>query len=161
MLCMDCKEKPATVHVAQIVNNEKIELHLCFECAAKRGIQMLVLPVPPQPFFKPPFGPPQLEPGSDRTCSHCGFAWGDFLATGFLGCTRCYESFKDLLFPILEKNYGKVRHLGKIPSKTAAPLKIRREILLLKSEMEKAIQEEDFEKAARLRDQIRALEQQV
>lgn len=164
MLCTDCNERTATVHLTQIVNGEKVEMHLCFQCANRRGVQVWVLPMYPQVQVPPKTVPPQapVTAGVDnRACKDCGYPWRDFVNTGFLGCTRCYSSFADLLSQVIAKNYGNAKHQGKIPVRGAGPLKIRREIASLRSALEKAIQQEDFERAAELRDQIRSLEQQV
>jgi protein arginine kinase activator len=66
-----------------------------------------------------------------------------------------------MLAKVISQNFGNVRHQGKIPARGAGPLKIRREVLSLKKELEKAVMEENFEKAVELRDKIRALEKEI
>lgn len=152
MICRDCNSQPATVHLTRIVNGQKMELHLCIACANRRQIQ--VFPLPPIPAM-PPSG------NELRKCDSCGYTWGEFLASGFLGCTKCYESFQDLLTGVIAKNQGNVRHQGKVPQNADGALKVRRSIGALRNELEKAIQQENFEKAARIRDHIHTLEKSI
>ena len=159
MLCTDCKEQPATVHLTQMINGQKTELHLCLRCANRRGIQLWVLPFPP-PSLKP-VQPLPLSEAENQSCPVCHYQWKEFINTGFLGCPSCYTSFSALLAKVISQNFGNVRHQGKIPLKGAGPLKIRREISSLKKKLEKAVAEENFEKAVELRDQIRSLEKEI
>lgn len=94
-------------------------------------------------------------------CAKCGYTWKEFIATGFLGCVECYQHFNDLLSQLIAKNQGQVRHQGKCPARGSGPIRIRRQIVTLRNELEKSVHEENFEKAANIRDQIKALEQQA
>lgn len=161
MICQDCKQQPAAVHLTQITNGQKTELHLCMACANRRNIQFLPVMMPFEAGIKPAF--PIMAPSGNelRKCQACNYTWGEFVQTGFLGCTKCYDSFADLLSTVITKNQGKVRHQGKVPHHAGAGFKIRRSISTLKNELEKAIKEEDFEKAARVRDEIHILEKSI
>lgn len=161
MFCDDCKKQLATVHLMRIANGQKVELHLCVPCAAQRNLQIFPIPFVPGFVIKPTLPPFPLQGQESRRCAGCGYNWQEFVSTGFLGCVSCYQSFSDLLGQLIAKNQGQVRHQGKFPSKGSGPLRIRREIVNLRSQLEKAIQGEDFEKAVQLRDQIHELEQQV
>src|SRR2546427_586523 len=128
MLCDDCKQQPAVVHITQIVNGQKLEFHLCLTCANRRSIQIWPLPSSPQAGIAAAMTSPPMNLPTNRKCQHCGLDWGEFMSTGFLGCTRCYQSFGDLLAQVISKNQGAVRHQGKYPAKGGGPLRIRREI---------------------------------
>lgn len=158
MICNDCKEQPASIHLTQMINGQKVEFHLCFACANRRNIQIWPILVPQGSAFKATFLLSQASGYEERVCSFCRLTWREFLATSFLGCTKCYHSFADLLGQLVAKNHGQTRHQGKIPIKGAGPMRVQREIIFLRNELEKAVTQENFEKAAHLRDQIHALE---
>lgn len=161
MLCDICGKKKATVHLTEIVDEQMSEMHLCEECAREKSVQM-----------EQQFGLADLLAGlSDFgkqvknvqkvniKCSNCGMNYEDFRKFGRLGCSLCYESFKTHLASLLKKIHGSDRHVGKTPVKIPqAERKKMDDLQELKNELQHAIQVEDFELAARLRDQIRELE---
>lgn len=161
MLCDDCKQQPAAIHLTQTVNGKKTELHLCMVCANRRNIQILPVAFIPGFVLNPGVPAFSVRGGEERTCAKCGYTWREFTATGFLGCVDCYQSFGDLLSQVIAKNQGNVRHQGKYPARGGGPLRVRRQIAALRNELEKSVQTENFEQAARLRDQIKTLEQQT
>jgi protein arginine kinase activator len=91
-------------------------------------------------------------------CPDCGFTYQDFKKIGRVGCGQCYEAFKKQLTPILKRIHGADRHIGKVPLRAGKTVKETKTIQELQRQMEKAIQTEEFEEAARLRDKIRELE---
>ena len=101
-----------------------------------------------------------LEPekGDKIKCPACGFTYGDFKKVGRLGCGECYEAFKKQLTPLLKRIHSADRHVGKVPLTVGKTIKDTRNLQELRMKMEKAIQFEEFEEAARLRDQIKELE---
>ncbi len=162
MLCEDCGKTEATVHLTQVVNDEKVELHLCRECAEKRRFHT---PFEGVPFPLAEFLAGMLDqslvkkPGkvSDTKCSTCGMLFSDFAKTGRLGCGDCYSTFKRQLNDLLRKIHGSTQHRGRGPFTPGDVMRPLREERKLQEELKKAIQEEDFEKAAQLRDRIKAL----
>ncbi len=85
-----------------------------------------------------------------------------FIKVGRFGCSHCYETFKNELNPILKRVHsGNVEHHGKVPERMGGTIHIKRKILQLKSELQRLISEEEFEKAAETRDEIRSLEKDV
>jgi protein arginine kinase activator len=162
MLCQDCGKKEATVHLTQIVNDEKMELHLCRECAEKRRFHT---PFEGAPFPLAEFLASMLDQSlikkpsqvSDTKCPTCGMFFSDFSKTGRLGCGNCYATFRVQFNDLLRKIHGSTRHLGKVPHMPGDVMKPLRDQRKLQEELKKAIEEEDFEKAARLRDRIKAL----
>ncbi len=166
MLCQDCNKVESTVHLTQIVNNKKKVLHLCRECAEERGFHSPFenLPFPLAEFVSGMVGSSKKQPakgGKSKTkpkeCSFCGMTFDDFAKVGRLGCVQCYSAFRKDLADLLRKIHGSCDHRGKVPSATADTMKPVREERLLREDLKKAIEQEDFEKAAQLRDKIKEL----
>jgi protein arginine kinase activator len=97
-------------------------------------------------------------PSSDTTCEKCGMSFEEFQKVGKLGCSHCYDVFSERLKPILKRLHGAVEHSGKITGKASESIKLSREIQKLKDLLNEAIKNEQYEKAAELRDKIRSLE---
>jgi len=120
MLCQDCGKREATVHLTQVINDEKVELHLCRECAEKRRFHT---PFEGVPFPLAEFLASMLDQSlikkpskvSDKKCSTCGMYFSDFSKTGRLGCGNCYATFRSQLNDLLRKIHGSTKHQGKVP----------------------------------------------
>ncbi len=168
MLCQECKEKKATVHVTSIINGKKTELYLCEECAQKKGEWGFAAePLSLHNFIsgflgglEPGIKPKTELPGISR-CEKCGLTFEEFAQKGRFGCQECYEAFSSQLPAILKKVHGREEYRGKIPRRTGGVLRKKREIEDLRKAMEKSVKEEDFEKAAEIRDKIRELEKEL
>lgn len=166
MLCEQCGKKPATVHLTRIVNGQKQESHLCEACARERGEVHIM----GEPYFSinqllaglmnhdvvSPVTRPREEP-----CPNCGLSYGDFARLGRLGCDVCYSHFESRLDPLLKRIHAASTHSGKVPHKAGATAHLRRELDRLREDLNKAVFEEQYEKAAVIRDQIRELENQM
>ncbi|KPL03536.1 MAG: hypothetical protein AMJ73_06500 [candidate division Zixibacteria bacterium SM1_73] len=162
MLCQNCGKKEATVHLTQVVNDEKVELHLCRECAEKKRFHTPFegVPFPLAEFLASMLDQSLIEKPSkvsDKKCSTCGMRFSDFSKIGRLGCGNCYVTFRSQLNDLLRKIHGSSQHRGGVPFTPGDVMKPLREERKLQEELKKAIQEENFEKAAQLRDQIKAL----
>ena len=149
--------------MTEIVDDQMSEMHLCEECARQKSVQM------EQQFGLADllagladFGKSTKEEVSESIkCGNCGMSYDEFRKFGRLGCSQCYESFKMHLGTLLKKVHGSNHHLGKSPTKIPPGTKKKIEDLQeLKLQLEKAIQMEDFERAAEIRDRIRYLESQ-
>ncbi len=177
MLCDICKKQEATVHLTEVINEEVSELHICEECAKSKGAQM-----------QQHFGiadllsglvdlPYDSLPKSKRIrikCPTCGMSYNNFKKIGRFGCADCYETFKRALYPLFKKIHGVSYRAGKDlknrdskkisvlkPAITKKALKADKEIESsqdLKARLARAIEQEEFEEAALLRDKIRAIE---
>ena len=162
MLCDVCGKNPATVHLTEIIDDQMNELHLCEECAREKSAAM-----------EQQFGLSDLLAGmadvSKPTakeletpavkCPTCGLTYADFKKIGRLGCGECYTVFRKYLAPLLKRIHGSTQHSGKSPLNiTVKGTKKRTDIQGLRLRLQKAIEEEAFEEAARLRDQIKELE---
>ncbi len=161
MICDVCAKNQATVHLTEIIDDSMKELHLCEECARQKSAQM------DQQFGLADlmaglaeFGKPQ---GEDKNilnikCPNCGLSFKDFKKIGRLGCSECYTSFRRYLGPLLKRIHGANKHIGKSPSKTTGDLKERIGLEGLRNKLQEAIEAEQFEEAAKIRDQIKELE---
>ncbi|MBL7081237.1 MAG: UvrB/UvrC motif-containing protein [Candidatus Omnitrophica bacterium] len=161
MLCDLCGKNQATVHLTEIVDGAISELHLCEGCAHKKSTEM-----------EQQFGladllaglaqftekPDEEKLGAQLKCPKCGFSYQDFKKIGRLGCPQCYIIFKRYLNPLLKRIHGSTQHRGKVPLKVSGRGKKKAGLLELRLRLQKAIEEEAFEEAAQLRDQIKRLE---
>ena len=162
MKCDNCN-KPATVHLTEIKAGKKIEKHLCEQCAAANE----GLPVKShQPINELLTNFVMAQSGLAReqgvTCEQCGISWSEFRQTGLLGCEHDYSLFEKDLVPLLQRAHeGATHHVGKQPARRgggAAPMKKKVELAKLRKELARAVEAEDYEQAAKLRDQIRQTE---
>ncbi|MBI2093316.1 MAG: UvrB/UvrC motif-containing protein [Candidatus Omnitrophica bacterium] len=162
MLCELCKQVQATVHLTEIVNDQMTELHLCEGCANQKGAQveshfgLADLLSGLADFSKPS----ETEEVSTKSCPTCGMTYEDFRKVGRLGCAACYQTFKRSLGSLLKRIHGSPIHLGKSPTRLVKPAKAKSELAELKRRLGRAIEKEEFEEAARLRDLIRKMEQE-
>lgn len=163
MLCDDCKKKPASVHITQITNNQKVDKHLCSQCA--QGYGHFGLAVNSQftvhDFLKNMFstGSGDSSGRSATGCSNCGMTYQDFSRSGKFGCSHCYSSFANQIDPLLRRIHGCTGHTGKVPRRTGGELEVRQRIKKLRHDLERYVLQEEYEEAARVRDEIRVLEQ--
>ncbi len=165
MLCQDCGKREATVHLTQVINNKKVVLNLCQECAEKRGFRNPLegVPFPLAEFLASMLTQVQMQKtdkGTEVVCSTCGMSFSDFTKIGRLGCGNCYLAFKNQLKDLLRKVHGSTQHRGKFPHTTKDVMKPLWEENKLHEELRKAIEDEDFEKAAQIRDRIKSLSAQ-
>ena len=171
MLCQDCKKREAQVHFTQIVNNEKTTLSLCKDCAAARGFHS---PLENAPFplaeilsglteSTPAFG--ANDTAEQQVCPNCGLSFNEFARLGRFGCGKCYQTFRVRIEPIMRKIHGASLHRGRSPinqivavpgTDRTVPIK---EEERLKAELTKAIESEEFERAAEIRDKLKTIQE--
>lgn len=160
MKCQSCGDNEATVHVTEVTDEGKIERHLCAECAQQHQVASVQKSVSVAGFLKQLLQQKiaqEMPGGGAVSCSVCGMSYLEFRSSLRLGCPNDYEVFKDGLMPILGRIQDGTRHCGKVP--TTADLDVRRqnELIRMRRELERAVQREDYEAAAALRDQIKQL----
>ncbi len=156
--CDKC-DRPATVHLTEIVDGQKIEKHLCEVCAAAEGIT--VQPSIPISQLLEDFVMQSQEAKhlGDLVCDQCGMTFLEFRQHGLLGCAHDYEAFAEALDPLLARaQEAATTHVGKVPSRAGGDEVRQNRLLQMRSELQKAIRAEAYEEAARLRDQIQTLE---
>ena len=161
MLCDICNKVPATVHLTEIIDDQITELHLCEKCAREKSVNM------EQQFGLADLLAGLAEFGSVKEqaeglikikCANCGLSFSDFKKIGRLGCSECYVTFRRYLGPLLKRIHGSGQHAGKTPVKVARTARKRSNLEELRDKLQTAIEEEEFEKAAKIRDQIKQLE---
>lgn len=167
MLCQNCGKYEATTHLKRVVNGDTTEMHLCSDCAQHLGygdmfsgfglnlddffggfledtVQKLASPV-------------------EEKCPKCGNSFSDIVRSGKVGCSECYRMFYDKLLPSIQRIHGRIKHSGKhieaaAESKKIEESKPENEIDSLKDQLNKAVENQEFEQAAVLRDKIKELE---
>lgn len=165
MQCDNCNERPAAIHLTQIVDNSVTTVHLCEQCAAEKGVQTGASTA------KFPFsgliasvgqGAAALLHGEDdSTCGFCGARLQDFRETGRLGCSHCYETFEQHLRDLLRRIHGSSQHVGEVYLAAASSDRhtdSERFLAELREQLRRAVDAENFELAAELRDRIRGME---
>jgi protein arginine kinase activator len=159
MLCDNCGSEPAKIHYKEIKDNQVTEFHLCESCAVEKGIQV---PHKKQSFSISNILTGMTEEGGTEsgTCGACGLTYEEFRDGGRLGCSTCYETFREQIKPLLRRIHGSNVHMGKSPRSSQGVFEKRREIEGMKVALNHAIECEDFEKAAELRDRIKDLERE-
>jgi len=164
MLCDICKKNDATVHLTEIVNDQMSELHLCEDCARQKSLAMEQqfglndLLAGMADFGK---GEKESETTINAKCPNCGLTYADFRKIGRLGCGECYSAFSKYLAPLLKRIHGSTQHTGKSPLKVTKGLKNEIDVQALRNRLQRAIAQEAFEEAAKLRDQIKEAEKKI
>ena len=170
MMCEDCGIRPAKFHLMTIINGDRVERNLCPACMARHQKQL------PGLDFSNLAGILnsilENKPGSqeqerrdteydDLVCEQCGMTYGEFQKCGMLGCAACYQAFKTPMTSLLQRVHGNTQHAGRVPGGVHSGTSIRMNIDRLKQKLQKAIADEEYEQAAKLRDTIRALTAQL
>ena len=168
MKCHSCGENEANVHLTDVSNNEKREVHLCESCAEQQQVTIKsylnkqTSGTKEQPFeFLSQLVQSQTESFPDErelTCSRCGTTYKMFRSTGKFGCPNDYNVFKQGLVNLLEKIHGKVQHAGKVPLRAGDQIERQRQLRALRADLERAVRGEAYEKAAQIRDRIYDIE---
>jgi protein arginine kinase activator len=165
--CQKCA-KPATLHITEIVKSVPHELHLCEEHAQ----QFLSQPEQSDDALAGAAGAmaqhftagvteQQLAQLDKQQCPVCGITFLEFRSQGRLGCPHDYEAFKNELVPLLDNIHGQTEHSGKIPHRAPGDSKRQTELIKLRNDLKRAVAQEQYEEAARLRDDISELEKKL
>ncbi|WP_232699763.1 UvrB/UvrC motif-containing protein [Brevibacillus daliensis] len=174
MNCEECGTRPATLHVTKIINGEKTETHFCEQCAKDKGqfisglgnfgINNLLAGLLNFDPMTKGVNNPQLQQSTfspATRCETCGLTYAQFSKSGRFGCSDCYTHFGEKLDPLFRRIHGNTHHMGKVPERTGGQIKVKKELQQLKMALQQHIATEEFEKAAEIRDRIRALEQKI
>lgn len=165
MICQICGKNPATTHIKTVVNGALAEYDLCSACAKARGL-----------FSELSFDFGSLLGGfigsgahaaATVRCPQCGASFAEISESGKIGCAECYKVFLNQLLPTIRRIHGTAQHKGKSPGTSALRLvEPAGKIAVVKASpaeekrkaLQAAIERQDFERAAILRDEIKALE---
>ncbi len=165
MLCQNCGKNEATTHIKQIINGDMAESHLCSDCASHLGYSDMFsgFGLNLSGLFGGLLGDmmPSISAGKSPRCPKCGTSFEEIVRNGKVGCADCYRTFYDKLLPSIQRIHGKIKHSGKVTN--SAPVESREEtneekIEKLKIAMNEAVAKQEFENAAKIRDEIKALE---
>ena len=162
MLCDECGKNESKVHVTHIINGKKSESHLCEECA-KKNQALLNSNFSMENLFSAmlnnAFNTTNYLPV--KGCDVCGMTYEEFKKTGKFGCSQCINTLKPRIMPVVKSIQGHDVHTGKIPKRAGGNYKVQKDIEKLKNELKAAIEQEEYENAARLRDKIRSMENNI
>lgn len=159
MECERCGEREASIHLTQVENDQMSTFHLCDSCAAEKGLEPGVQGGSALlADFLAQMGKGINASPSAGACPFCGMTLADLKRTGRLGCPECYSQFEQHLRGILRKLHGGTQHAGKMYRPSAAEMNRAAQLVRLRRELQLAVDSEDFELAANLRDQIRRTE---
>ena len=157
MLCEECGKNQAEVLVTTVVNGQSATRHLCRACLKKyqAGDLQAVLAA----ILSAMAGKLQEtdEEMPDIVCPKCGETYAEFQKTGMLGCAECYQAFRKELAPVITRVQGRSQHAGRKPPVSEEEQARQDRMAELRGLMEAAVAEENFEEAARLRDELRAM----
>ncbi len=162
MECEICKAK-ATVHISRMENGVKQEMHLCENCAKEKFGFIFKGKIPTNSMMK---GIIELfnddveasKALKEKICPKCGISFHEFKETGRMGCPVCYECFNEMVLPIIKRMHRNDVHIGKIPKTYEKEHSIEIKLEKYKAKMDEAVRNENFERAAELRDEIKDLE---
>jgi protein arginine kinase activator len=174
MICQECNERPATLHFTKVVNGDKTVIKLCEKCAQEKGELFMMNgasgfsfndllaglinfdPVIQQQKSQPSHADPIIQ------CDVCKMTFHQFVKLGRFGCAHCYQTFNDQIAPVLKRLHGgNLVHGGKVPKRIGGSIHVKKKVESLKEDLRQLIVEEEFEKAAEVRDQIRSLESKI
>jgi protein arginine kinase activator len=158
-------ENEATVHLTEIREGKKHEMHLCERCAAEKGlpgkshfsISDLLAGIASQTQTQQQ----KAKRGKEVGCPVCGTTLSQFQSSGRFGCPECYTTFRDDVQGLVEKIHDASQHIGKVPHRVSSEISLQKDVRQLQLELKRAIRREDYEKAAHLRDEIKTMEDKI
>jgi protein arginine kinase activator len=158
-------QNEATVHLTEIKDGVKHEMHLCERCAAEKGLpgkqhfsfSDLLAGIASQAASQAQ----KTRRGKEVACPVCATTLSQFQASGRFGCAECYATFKDEVQGLVEKIHDSSQHIGKVPKRLSVEISLQKDIRQLQLELKRAVRREDYEKAAALRDQIHQIEEKL
>lgn len=171
MVCQECGNRPATLSFTKVVNGVETEFHICEHCAREKELTIPgttngvsnhalfsgVTDVESDNSLSVMNNEPQQAP----QCEKCGLTYEEFNKTGRVGCDECYKQFAERLESMLRRNHGTTVHTGKVPKRNADMIHDQHQLEMLKKHLQLLIEQEEYEQAAKIRDQIRELEEKI
>jgi protein arginine kinase activator len=162
MLCQICQKRVGNVHITKVINNNKVEMYICEQCARENGQFSFGLPININDFFNGIIGMDSasqfISKSNPLVCEKCGMSYEEFQKVGKVGCENCYNLYGVRLDPLIKRLHGSLTHNGKIPGRISKSIKVSKDIDTLKEQLNNAIRNEEYEKAAEIRDKIKNLE---
>jgi protein arginine kinase activator len=161
MVCDVCKEGDVVIELTQVEGAEVRHLHLCERCAAERGVETTLAAAKPQigEFLQAVHQQVALGADDGGQCTFCGGTLRDFRASGRLGCAHCYDAFEKSLRELLRRVHGSSRHVGRrYDPPNESEMERAGTVAELRERLRRAVETEQFEVAATLRDQLKGIE---
>ncbi|HDY90228.1 MAG TPA: hypothetical protein ENH82_19175 [bacterium] len=165
MKCQICNKNIANIVFTQILNNEKMVLQICTECAKEKGISVEI-EKPSKPkvdsfigSFTGIISEKDEKEVPDLTCAVCGLTFAEFKKSGLFGCDKCHEAFGEHVSNLLKQIHGTDVYEGELPDKLSEEGETMQKLKKLRSELKHCIGTEDYERAAELRDRIAEIEE--
>ena len=162
-------DNEATVHLTEIRDGKKHEMHLCERCAAEKGlpgkshfsISDLLAGIAQQAQTQTQTQARAGKRGKEAACPVCTTTLSQFQSSGRFGCPECYTTFREDVQGLVEKIHDSSQHVGKVPRRVSGEISLQKDIRQLQVDLKKAVRREDYEKAAAIRDQIRQMEEKL
>lgn len=169
MKCQKCGKNQATTHIKTVTNGEYAQYELCSQCAKEMGYTNIFSDMENEfsSFLGSFFGNALPARSQATRCESCGSTYNEIAKTGHVGCANCYDIFGDQLMPSIRRMHGNTTHCGKVPHSieytqvkdvTVEEIPEKTDVEVLKEQLQKAIKDQNFEKAAELRDKIKEME---
>jgi protein arginine kinase activator len=155
--CDSCHSEEASIFLTEIVHGKMQKINLCPSCAKAKGVN------DPTGFqltdLLMGLGVSKEVEGSAGIlkCPVCGFTATDLKKTGRLGCSNCYDVFAAQLGPMLKNMHKGTAHIGHIPARFAREQELHKKLAALEATLQQAVEQEEYERAASIRDEIRQL----
>ena len=163
MKCEICGARKAVIHIQQVIGKERVDLHLCEECALERGIGGGIgesdhLELSISNMLNGLVDIRDMKEKKNAVCPQCGSNWDSIRKREKIGCAECYSTFSREIHFLLEKMCAQPSHKVKLPKGLKTYKTFLIDVVKLKEGLKDALKREDYEKAARIRDRIRDLE---
>lgn len=161
MVCQLCNEYPATIHITEIINGVKKELHVCSECGKKKGIvgktvSFTIGDIVGGIIEEKSHG--KIDALQEKTCPFCKSTFAKVRKIAKIGCATCLDTFGEWLDPFIEKIHGANEHVGRSPATITHEAQKELELARLRKRLAAAIKQEDYETAAEIRDRIKKIQ---
>ena len=174
MKCQICNTNNANILFTQIINNEKIVMQICSECAKKKGLTLeITMEAPTQvdslvgsltgdigPEMYSEINGTAKNSVPDITCPECSLTFEEFKKSGLFGCDTCHEAFGSHIANLLKQIHGLAKHEGKSPQALPDEFDVKKELKELQSKLKRSVELEEYERAAEIRDRISSLEKE-
>lgn len=165
MICQICNQREATIHLTSIINGETEEKHICESCANVQADYGFNLPFSLNKLFTSLLGSFHEEENfnieDELICEGCGLTYSELMEVGKFGCGQCYEVFEKDIRDLLKGIHGHSIHKGKIPTRIGSKALQKREVESLREKLNIAVSKEEFEEAAKLRDEINRIDEEL
>jgi len=166
MKCQICHQNEAQIVFTQVVSTGKVVLHICTECARNKGLSIEIEHTQPSisaASFLADYGGEKEKPEEDvpdLVCGTCGLTYAEFKESGLFGCDRCHLAFDQHVRRLLKQMHGTAVHIEAVPKHVAEKITLKQSIKELKHQLRESVKNENYERAAELRDRIAALEKE-